>query len=75
MTDGDVPLEPKGLWYFLSFIVPVLGIILAIIYMQKKGPEAKAFGKNCLIAAIVMVVLTILCVAISFIILSMKSLY
>jgi len=61
MTNGNKPLEPKVLWYILSFIIPLLGIILGIIYMQKPEPEVKAFGKNCLIAAIVATVLCILC--------------
>lgn len=65
MTNGNKPLEPKVLWYILSFIIPLLGIILGIIYMQKPEPEVKAFGKNCLIAAIIMIVLYCLCVVIS----------
>jgi len=65
MTNGNKPLEPKVLWYILSFIIPLLGIILGIIYMQKPEPEVKAFGKNCLIAAIICIVLCILCWIIS----------
>jgi hypothetical protein len=61
MTNGNKPLEPKVLWYILSFIIWPLGVILGIIYMQKPEPEVKAFGKNCLIAAIIFVVLSILC--------------
>ena len=65
MTNGNKPLEPKVLWYILSFIIPLLGIILGIIYMQKPEPEVIAFGKNCLIAAIIAIVLCILCWVIS----------
>ncbi len=61
MTNGNKPLEPKVLWYILSFIIPLLGIILGILYMTKPEPEVKAFGKNCLIAAIVAIVLWCLC--------------
>ncbi len=61
MTNGNKPLEPKVLWYILSFIIWPLGVVLGIIYMQKPEPEVKAFGKNCLIAAIIFVVLSILC--------------
>ncbi len=61
MTNGNKPLEPKVLWYVLSFFIWLLGIILGIIYMQKPEPEVKAFGKNCLIAAIIGVVTCILC--------------
>jgi len=73
MTNGNKPLEPKVLWYILSFIIPLLGIILGIIYMQKPEPEVKAFGKNCLIAAIIAVVLCILCWVISILIGGMGS--
>jgi hypothetical protein len=69
MTNGNKPLEPKVLWYILSFIIPLLGIILGIIYMQKPEPEVKAFGKNCLIAAIVAIILCILCYVVWFVIL------
>jgi hypothetical protein len=65
MTNGNKPLEPKVLWYILSFIIFVLGIILGIIYMQKPEPEVKAFGKNCLIAGIVGAVVCLLCWVIS----------
>ena len=64
MTDGDRPLEPKVLWYILSFIIFPLGIVLGIIYMQKPEPEVKAFGKNCLIAGIIMCILICLCAVI-----------
>lgn len=59
--EGNKPLEPKWLWYVLSFIVPLVGIILGIIYMQKPEPEVKKFGKTCLIVAIISVVACIVC--------------
>jgi hypothetical protein len=61
MANGNQPLEPKVLWYILSFLFFPLGIVLGIIYMQKPEPEAKAFGKNCLIAGIVAFILLCLC--------------
>ncbi len=65
MTNGNKPLEPKVLWYILSFLIWPLGIIVGIIYLKKPEPEVKAFGKNCLIAGIIMVVLQCLCVVVS----------
>jgi hypothetical protein len=62
MTNGNEPLEPKVLWYILSFLIWPLGIVLGIIYLKKPEPEVKAFGKNCLIAGIIMVVLQCLCI-------------
>jgi len=64
MSDGDKPLEPAWLWYVLSFIIPILGIILGAIYMGKPEPENKRFGKNCIIAAVASFVVVACCVII-----------
>jgi hypothetical protein len=62
MSNGDKPLEPAWLWYILSFIIPILGIILGAIYMGKPEPENKRFGKNCIIAAVSFFVVAACCV-------------
>jgi hypothetical protein len=67
MSNGDKPLEPEWLWYILSFIIPILGIILGAIYLGKPEPECKRFGKNCLIAAIIYMVVVICCVILYFV--------
>jgi hypothetical protein len=57
MTNGtslDKPLEPKWLFYILSFIIWPVGIILGIIYMKKPDPDCKAFGKMCLILGLIL---------------------
>lgn len=64
---GSQPLEPKWLWYILSFIVPVLGIVLGAIYLSKPEPENKKFGKNCLIAAVAYFIVVICCVVAYFV--------
>lgn len=51
MTNEDKPPSPELLWYILSLFFPMLGIILAIMYMQKSGAAVKTFGRNCLIIA------------------------
>ncbi len=56
----------KILLYIVSFLVPVAGIIIGVIYMGKEDEESKALGKTCLIIAIVGFVLVCCCVAISF---------
>jgi hypothetical protein len=56
----------KILLYIVSFLVPVAGIIIGVIYMGKEDEESKALGKVCLIIAIVGFVLVCCCVAISF---------
>jgi hypothetical protein len=67
MSNGDKPLEPAWLWYILSFIIPILGIILGAIYLGKPEPENKRFGKNCLIAAVIYMVVVICCVILYFV--------
>ncbi len=64
MTNGDKPLEPEWLWYILSFIIPLLGIILGAIYLGKPEPECKRFGKNCIIAAVTYIVVVVCCIVI-----------
>ena len=67
MSNGDKPLEPEWLWYVLSFIIPILGIILGAIYLGKPEPENKRFGKNCLTAAVIYMVVVICCVILYFV--------
>jgi hypothetical protein len=43
--------------------------------MQKPEPEVKAFGKNCLIAAIIAIVACILCYVIWFVIIGGTALF
>lgn len=62
MTNGDKPLEPKWLFYIISFLIPIAGIIIGAIYMSKPDPDCKQFGKNCLIAAIAYFVVICICV-------------
>jgi bacteriorhodopsin len=61
MTNGDKPLEPKWLFYIISIIIGIVGIILGIIYMRKPDPDCKSFGKMCLILGIINCVLWCLC--------------
>jgi len=43
--------EPAWLFYILSFIVPIAGIVIGVIYLAKNDDEMKRFGKTCLIVA------------------------
>lgn len=48
--------------YFLTFevlaiVLPIVGIVIGIAYLTKKGPLDKAVGKVVLITAIIAVVL------------------
>ena len=49
----------KGL-KFLSFIIPLLGLILYLVNMNEKPISAKAYGKSALIGFIVGIVLYVL---------------
>jgi hypothetical protein len=51
MTENKKTLEPRWLWYVISFIVSPVGIINGIIYRPKEAPESKDFGKKAIIAA------------------------
>ncbi|RLC43272.1 MAG: hypothetical protein DRH49_01755 [Candidatus Coatesbacteria bacterium] len=60
MTNGlTKPPEPKWLMYLISFLVPLVGIILGIIYLTKPEEENKHFGKRCLMWAIIAIALFI----------------
>lgn len=55
------PPEPKVLYYILSFVISLFGIIFGIIYMTKDNTESKKFGKICLILGVAPMVLGCLC--------------
>jgi hypothetical protein len=52
MEENKTTLRPLWLWLFISFILPVVGIILGILYRRKDAPESKDFGKKTTVAAI-----------------------
>ena len=47
----------KFILYALSFTIPIVGIIVAIIFMAKGDPESRALGRTCLILSIVAIVI------------------
>jgi hypothetical protein len=68
MTNVDTPLEPEWLFYVISFLVPLAGIIIGAIYMGKPDTECKRFGKNCIIAAVARIVAICVCVILFFLV-------
>jgi membrane-anchored protein YejM (alkaline phosphatase superfamily) len=52
-TAAEVPPEPRWLFYGVSFVVPIAGIVLGALYLSKADEANKEFGKYCLIAALV----------------------
>lgn len=70
---GPPPSPPSGgssvpeggmkiLLYFVSFFVPLAGIIIGIIFFTKDTQEEKKFGKMCIILAVVSIVVMCLCI-------------
>lgn len=64
---GAAPRAPaisdgmKILFYLLSFLIWIAGIIIGVIYYSKDDPESKEVGKNCIIIAIISLVLGTVC--------------
>ncbi len=52
----------KILLYIVSFLIPIAGIIIGIIFYTKDTAEEKQFGKMCIILAVVAIVLFCLCI-------------
>jgi hypothetical protein len=59
----DPPVDEgfKILMYVVSFLFPIAGVVVGIIYNSKPELHHKEFGKNCLMIAIGTVVLGCVC--------------
>jgi uncharacterized membrane protein len=66
-TTQTKPPEPKVLFYILSFLIGLFGIIFGIIYMTKEGEENKKFGKLCLILGLLPMIIACICWLILFV--------
>lgn len=58
---ADRPPQPTVLFYLISLFVPLAGFIIAAIYLGKPEPECRDFGRNCLIIALIPVILAACC--------------
>jgi hypothetical protein len=73
-TNVEAPPEPRWLFYVLSGIVPIAGVVIGIIFQTKADEENKKFGKTCLyiaigvIAAIVLLYIAIIVMYIAIIV-------
>jgi hypothetical protein len=67
--EGEPPMEGNSryLFYILSFLIPLAGVIIGIIYYGKPEPWHKEFGKRCLELALSAIVLLIAIVFLSFV--------
>ena len=54
----------KILFYILSFLFWIVGIIIGVIYYTKPDPESKHVGKMCIILAVISLVLIGICYAV-----------
>lgn len=53
MPSAVMPTQlEKSLSYVLSFFLPPIGIILAIVYYLKYPPELKILARNCIFVSI-----------------------
>lgn len=55
--------EPAWLFYILSFIEPVAGIVVGVIFMMKRDVACKDFGKICLYTAVARLIISVVLVA------------
>lgn len=55
--EEPIPREVRILLYILSFSIWIAGVVVGLIYRLNPGPEHKRVGKNCLILAVVGIVL------------------
>jgi len=66
----------RALMYIISFLVPIAGIVLGIIYYVKPDPEMKRVGKNCIIIAIlVWVIIALIYIAVFALVVSVSSIF
>jgi hypothetical protein len=42
----------KFILYAVSFLIPIAGVIIAVIFMSKGDPESNSLGKTCLTISI-----------------------
>jgi hypothetical protein len=47
----------KAFLYVLSFLIPIAGVIIGIVFISRPDPESKGLGQACLIVGIVSFVL------------------
>jgi hypothetical protein len=65
---GPVPEGgTKILLLIVSFIIPIAGIIIGVIYLQRPDPASQKFGRQALIAAVSFFGLFCLCFACYFV--------
>ena len=67
-TPGEAPPEPQVLFYVISFLVPIAGIILGALYLSTPYEPNREFGKYCLLAATINIALglSIACCIVAF---------
>ncbi len=51
----------KIVFYILSFLIPLIGIIIGVIYYTKPDAESKNVGKMCIILALLAIVIGAVC--------------
>jgi len=62
MAQPQISDGMKILFYILSFLIFIVGIIIGVVYYSKSDPESKHVGKMCIILAVVGGLVIVLCV-------------
>jgi predicted RNA-binding Zn-ribbon protein involved in translation (DUF1610 family) len=66
----------RALLYIISFLIPIAGIILGIVYYVKPDPEMKRVGRNCMIIAVlVWVIIALIYVAVFALVVSVSNIF
>ena len=55
----------KFILYAISFLIPLAGVIIGVVFLSRPDPESKSLGQTCLILGIVSFVLSC-CLAVLF---------
>ena len=61
MAQPQISEGMKILFYILSFLIFIVGIIIGVIYYTKPDPESKHVGKMCIILAVLGVLIGVVC--------------
>jgi hypothetical protein len=61
MAQPQISEGMKILFYILSFLIPIVGIIIGVVYYSKADPESKHVGKMCIILAVVGILIGVIC--------------
>jgi hypothetical protein len=54
---SDKPPKAKFLIYLLSFIMPLVGLAIGMVYYLRPDADSRRFGKICLVIGVIAIIL------------------